>query len=57
MNKLDKLMTYIIVPKDAYSPYEDRDEWSKFDYLIGYGCPLTITGLLLFGVLKVSGAV
>lgn len=47
MNKLDKILAAVApIEKGRQNPYEDKESWNWFDYLMGYGCPL----MILFGV-------
>jgi len=48
MKKIDKLIMGIMSKEGDPNPYIDKSDWSWFDYLIGYGCPL---GIFCFAVL------
>ena len=48
MNKVDKLLADLSNTGDAGQDYyENKDEWTWFDYLMGYGCPLALLGLVI----------
>jgi hypothetical protein len=40
MNKVDKVIYGLLARKGDHNPYEDKSNWSWFDYLMGYGMPL-----------------
>lgn len=46
MSDLDKVLAAVIVNEGEDNPYKNKDNWSWFDYMIGYGCPL----VMVFGV-------
>lgn len=42
MNKVDKVITAILVRNGEPNPYLDKSNWGFFDYLVGYGAPLAM---------------
>lgn len=50
MNKIDKvIMNTIGKNDDGHNPYNDKSDWSIFDYFCGYGLPF----LMFCGVIAI----
>lgn len=42
MNIIDKSITVALIRETDDNPYLDKSDWSWFDYLMGYGLPLSM---------------
>jgi len=52
LDDIDKILGSM-VSEDCSNPYADRANWSGFDYMIGYGCPLAMAIMFIVIVLQV----
>jgi len=51
MNPIDKAIMAILSRPGDPNPYDDKSDWSIFDYIIFYGCPL---GMLVMFIRMMS---